>query len=122
MLFNLKTGVRFPLGGTNGSSLRLANSRLYCRRSGLVLPIAGRLRKSVPGNGCRSVRGQPFSRDNYHFPTFCIEAQGSCLGSGLPFCSSSIEMLSGERTNAIWPSRGGRLMVTPFCISLSQVS
>ena len=31
----------------------------------------------------------------------------------LPVCSSSIEMSSGERTKAMWPSRGGRLMVTP---------
>ena len=30
-------------------------------------------------------------------------------------CSSSTEMPSGERTNAMWPSRGGRLIVTP-CI------
>ena len=49
----------------------------------------------------------------YHAPVFGIEAQGSAFGSAAPFCSSSIEMLSGERMNAILPSRGGRLIVTP---------
>ena len=58
----------------------------------------------------------------YHFPVFCIEAHGSCLGLGLPFCNSSMEMLSGERMKAMWPSRGGRLMVTPYFISFSQVA
>jgi len=51
-----------------------------------------------------------------------IEVQGSLGGSGSPFCSSSIECLSGERTNAMLPSRGGRLMVTPAFISRSQVA
>jgi hypothetical protein len=37
----------------------------------------------------------------HHFPTFCIDAQGSCFGSGLPFCNSSMEMLSGERMKAM---------------------
>ena len=48
------------------------------------------------------------------------DAHGSCLGFASPFCSSSMEMLSGERTNAMRPSRGGRLMVTPAFISRSQ--
>ena len=39
-----------------------------------------------------------------------------------PFCNSSIECLSGERTNAMVPSRGGRLMVTPAFISRSQTA
>ena len=46
-------------------------------------------------------------------PVFGIDAHGSAFGSASPFCSSSTEMLSGERTNAILPSRGGRLIVTP---------
>jgi len=49
----------------------------------------------------------------YHSPTVGIEAQGSAGGRGCPFCSSSIEILSGERKNAIWPSRGGTLIVIP---------
>src|SRR5262245_38459283 len=58
----------------------------------------------------------------YHLPVFGIDAQGSCFCFGLPFCRSSIEMLSGERMKAMWPSRGGRLMTTPFFIRRSQVS
>ena len=41
--------------------------------------------------------------------------------SAAPFCSSSTEISSGVRTNAMRPSRGGRLMVTPASISRSQV-
>ena len=39
-------------------------------------------------------------------------------GSGPPFCRISTEMLSGERTKAMLPSRGGRLMVTPAFMEL----
>src|SRR5690349_19089168 len=56
----------------------------------------------------------------HHFPVFGIDSQGSLGGSGAPFCRSSMECLSGERTKAICPSRGGRLMVTPAFKSLSQ--
>src|SRR4029077_10785016 len=58
----------------------------------------------------------------HHFPLFGIETHGSFGGNALPFCRSSIECLSGERTKAILPSRGGRLIVTPAFISLSQVA
>jgi hypothetical protein len=40
-------------------------------------------------------------------------AQGSRAGNASPFCSNSIEIRSGERTNAMRPSRGGRLITTP---------
>src|SRR5712692_7263263 len=56
----------------------------------------------------------------HHFPVFGMESHGSFGGSGAPFCSSSIECLSGERTKAITPSRGGRLMVTPAFINFSH--
>src|SRR5690242_13646693 len=56
----------------------------------------------------------------HHFPVLGIDSQGSRGGSGGPFCSSSMECLSGERIKAICPSRGGRLMVTPACIRPSQ--
>ena len=56
----------------------------------------------------------------YHVPVFAIETQGSAGGFAAPFCSNSIEMPSGERTNAILPSRGGRLMTTPAFIKRSQ--
>src|SRR5437667_6427911 len=62
--------------------------------------------------------GLPFA---YQWPVFGIEVQGSAGGFGSPFCSNSIDCRSGERTKAIWPSRGGRLMVMPIFISLSQV-
>ena len=51
----------------------------------------------------------------------CV-VQGSAGVSAAPFCSSSIEMLSGERTNAMRPSRGGRLMVTPCSIRRRQAA
>jgi hypothetical protein len=53
---------------------------------------------------------------------FAIEAHGSFGGSGPFFCNSSIECMSGERTNAIMPSRGGRFTVTPAFIILSQTA
>ena len=56
----------------------------------------------------------------YQVPVFGIEAQGSCFGFAAPFCSSSIEMPSGDRMKAMLPSRGGRLIVTPCFISRSQ--
>jgi len=37
-------------------------------------------------------------------------------------CNSSMEMLSGLRTKAMRPSRGGRLMVTPLSIRCRQIS
>jgi len=51
---------------------------------------------------------------------FGIERHGSLGGRAAPFCNSSIECLSGERTNAMVPSRGGRLMVTPAFMSRSH--
>ncbi len=70
---------------------------------------------------------RPWLRPNqiaqsYHFPVFGIDFHGSWGGSGAPFCRSSIDCLSGERTNAIMPSRGGRLMVTPPFIKRSHVA
>jgi len=49
----------------------------------------------------------------------CLDHVGA---SAPPFCSSSTEMPSGERTNAMRPSRGGRLMVTPPSISRWQAA
>ena len=37
----------------------------------------------------------------YHCPTLDMEAHGSFGASGLSFCSSSMEMPSGERTKAM---------------------
>ena len=41
----------------------------------------------------------------------------SFISRGFPICSNSIEILSGDRTKAILPSRGGLFIVTPdLCI------
>src|SRR5205823_14495313 len=58
----------------------------------------------------------------YQWPVFGIEDHGSAGGFGSPFCNSSIECRSGERTKAMLPSRGGRLMVMPAFIRWSQVA
>src|SRR5579883_696668 len=58
----------------------------------------------------------------HQWPVLGIEAHGSCGALADPFCNSSIDCRSGERTKAIIPSRGGRLIVTPAFISLSQVA
>jgi hypothetical protein len=55
-------------------------------------------------------------------PVFGMEAQGSRGGSAPPRCKSSIDMPSGDRTKAMWPSRGGRLIVTPPACKRSQVA
>lgn len=67
-------------------------------------------------------RGLFLSRGPYQWPVFGIDSHGSCGGFGSPFCNSSIECRSGERTKAMLPSRGGRLMVTPAFCSFSQVA
>ena len=58
----------------------------------------------------------------HHLPMFGADFQGSAGALASPFCRISMEMLSGERTNAMLPSRGGRLIVTPALCSLAQVS
>src|SRR5262249_46342032 len=79
--------------------------------------FAGGGKEAPPPAGCPTVICE---RPSHHLPVFGIDVHGSFGGSGAPFCRSSIECLSGERTNAIVPSRGGRLMVTPAFISLSH--
>ena len=58
----------------------------------------------------------------YQEPVFGMDFHGSAGASALPFCSSSMEMLSGERTKAMRPSRGGRRMVTPCSARRWQVA
>ena len=72
--------------------------------------------------GRRAVSPARWARRRYQCPVFGIDFQGSLGGSAAPFCNSSIECLSGERTNAMVPSRGGRLMVTPAFISRSHTA
>jgi hypothetical protein len=54
-----------------------------------------------------------FAAEHHHVPVLAIEDHGSRCGSAAPFCRISIEMLSGELTKAMRPSRGGRLIVRP---------
>ena len=72
--------------------------------------------------GYKGLRRQRQANDGYHLPVFGIDFQGSFGGFAAPFCNSSMECWSGERTKAITPSRGGRLMVTPAFMSRSQVA
>src|SRR5207237_3306921 len=81
----------------------------------IVARAAGRRESSHDGV---PPSGKP--RTVHHFPVLGIDVHGFFGGSGAPFCNSSIECLSGERTKAIVPSRGGRLMVTPAFISFSH--
>ena len=86
-----------------------------------MLPVRRPVSAPVIGLGSRSTwRAQTVAL--HHFPVFGMDFQGSLAGSGEPFCNNSIEWRSGERTNAIMPSRGGRLMVIPAFISFSQVA
>ena len=79
------------------------------RRAGQRMQDGALARRETPRDVRRSVRV-------HQAPVLAIDTQGSRGGSEPSFCSSSMEMLSGERTNAMRPSRGGRLMVTPcFC-------
>ncbi len=73
------------------------------------------------GDGWQVVPPETGRGRNYQLPVFSMLAHGSC-GSRWPSCSSSIEIPSGVRTNAMWPSRGGRLIVTPASISRWQVA
>ena len=47
------------------------------------------------------------------YAVFFMDAHGSAGARASPFCRSSTDWPSGERTNAIRPSRGGRWMTTP---------
>ncbi len=62
-------------------------------------------------------KGRLLEREAHQLPVLGIDVQGSAGGSNSPCWMSSIEMPSGERMKAMWPSRGGRLMVTPLSMS-----
>ena len=69
-----------------------------------------------------TARTFPARMSAHHVPVFGIDTQGSLGAIASPFCKSSTETRSGERTNAMCPSRGGRLIVTPKVWSLAQVA
>jgi hypothetical protein len=73
------------------------------------------------GSGKR-LSASELQKASYQCPVFGIEAHGSAGAFASPFCKISIECRSGERTKAIWPSRGGRLMVMPIFFRRSQVA
>ena len=105
-----------------------------CRRSAGTSPenddppgASPRVASPGPGRPLGSRRGAlpsrtPVAGSRHHLPVFGIELQGSAGGRASPFCRSSIEMLSGERTKAMRPSRGGRLMTTPSACRRAQVA
>ncbi len=90
----------------------------FCRPSRAVDRVLSHqiwsMRRAMHDRCRRSVR--------YHVPLFFIDAHGSSGGRACPFCRSSIEIPSGDRTNAIRPSRGGRAIVTPPSYSRAQTA
>ena len=54
--------------------------------------------------------------------TAAIARHGSAGARAAPVCSNSIDTLSGLRTNAMRPSRGGRLISTPLACRCAQVA
>jgi DNA-binding NtrC family response regulator len=68
-----------------------------------ALQEAQALRPAVKSAGSRPrpLRSREPGGAAYHSPVLGIETHGSVGGSGLPCCKSSIEMPSGERTNAM---------------------
>ena len=89
--------------------VEVAKGRVFGRRHGRDLAVRD-----------DKIRDPPIAHCGHHAPVFSMEAQGSCEGFGSPFCKSSMEMSSGEHTKAMWPSRGGRLMVTPASLKRWQ--
>jgi len=69
-----------------------------------------------------SQQSRVMSWRRYQLPVFGIDAQGSSGAFAPPAWSSSTEIPSGERTNAIRPSRGGREIVTPWSIKRRQAA
>ena len=76
-----------------------------------------RLRRGGPQKAGGQKGGRP-----YQWPVFSMLAQGSAGSSASPSCSSSTDTLSGLRTKAMRPSRGGRLMVTPLSCRCWHIS
>ena len=69
-----------------------------------------------------TIQSAPAGFQFYHEPVLAMLVQGSAGGSAAPACSSSMEMPSGVRMKAMRPSRGGRLIVTPWAMKALQVS
>jgi hypothetical protein len=133
----IKSADRAPMSRRRNRERRRAHKGRPCRRRVPLVgatPIAGpnladrALLRGLPAcpswmPGTRAlVLAAAVAEPAHQCPVLGIEVHGSFGGSGAPFCSNSIDCLSGERTNAIMPSRGGRLIVTPAFIRFSQVA
>ena len=118
-------------GGASGAALKQFHTLHRVRRR-KRLPSRRRradhtIRRPFGATGRQALPGVAAGRDTFflqrvkraphQWPVLPIDAQGSSGARAPPFCNSSIEMLSGERTKAMRPSRGGRLMVTPASIN-----
>lgn len=85
--------------------------------------VSGRGQQQPGASFAKGAAAMDDRRDrSYQLPIFGADAQGSATGRFSPFCRISIEMPSGERTNAMRPSRGGRLMVMPLSCRCLQKS
>jgi hypothetical protein len=114
--------IRFGRGGASGSAAAWSSRRpatgqarpppsvgVRCRRRGA---------RQRAGHGASGRPRQP----SHQWPVLGMDAHGSAGAFASPFCRSSTDCRSGERTKAMRPSRGGRLIVTPAACSLAQVS
>jgi hypothetical protein len=107
-------------GGYLGAVLRVLAARAYRCGAGVFSAVSiSFIATLVAALGERPTRSYlasasgKFAAEHHHVPVLAIEDHGSRCGSAAPFCRISIEMLSGELTKAIRPSRGGRLIVRP---------
>jgi hypothetical protein len=112
-------GLR-PRGVHRGAAPAVIRSRGFpgliglCSVAGANEGLVGERSASTP-SCLKAAQTRP-----YQTPMFAADAHGSAGSFFSPFWMSSIEMLSGVRMKAMWPSRGGRLMVTPAFWSLAQ--
>lgn len=82
-----------------GEQRLAAGSRMVVQPCGVDDPF--RLDRGPANDGGCAEHAAPLFASAYHEPVLPIEAQGSWGALASPFCSSSIEMPSGERTNAM---------------------
>jgi nucleoside-diphosphate-sugar epimerase len=118
---------------SGGSAIRAARGH-GARHLGLAARASRRGARSTRGRslarggGCiaralsRAMSAPRLALQVHHAPVFGMLLHGSSGERAPPFCSSSTEMLSGERTKAMRPSRGGRLIVTPWSIRRRQAA
>jgi hypothetical protein len=86
----------------------------YCGDAGpsdLLASLIGRRLPRQPET--RTFSPLTLRQQAYQTPVLGMDFHGSADAFASPFCNSSMEMLSGLRTNAMRPSRGGRLMTIP---------